>query len=71
MNVITFRFLISLVVFEKLDLKLTDVVTAYLYGESDTDIYLKIPNGYKLHEAKSKSIYPSKLKRSLYGLRQF
>lgn len=54
MNVITFRFLISLVVFEKLDLKLTDVVTAYLYGESDTDIYLKIPNGYKLHEAKSK-----------------
>ena len=33
-----------------------DVVTAYLYGELDTNIYMKIPDGYKLPEAKSKSI---------------
>ena len=70
MDVITFRYLISLVVSEKLDIRLTDVVTAYLYGELDTDIYMKIPDGYKLPEAKSKSMYSLKLRRSLYGLKQ-
>ena len=61
MDVITFRYLISLVVSEKLDIRLTDVVTAYLYGELDTDIYMKIPNGYKLPKEKSKSMYSLKL----------
>ena len=31
---------------------------------------MKIPDGYKLPEAKSKSIYSLKLRRSLYGLKQ-
>ena len=62
MDVITFRYLISLVVSEKLDIRLTDVVTAYLYGELDTSIYMKIPDGYKLPEEKSKSIYSLKLR---------
>jgi TRAP-type mannitol/chloroaromatic compound transport system permease large subunit len=43
MNAITFRFLISLVVTESLDMRLMDVVTAYLYGSLDNDIYMKIP----------------------------
>ena len=64
MDFITFRYLISLVVSEKLDIRLTDVVTAYLYSELDTYIYMKIPDGYNLPEAKSKSMY------SLYGLKQ-
>ena len=43
MDVITFRYLISLVVFEKLDMQLMDVVTAYLYEDLDTETYMKVP----------------------------
>jgi hypothetical protein len=47
-DAITFRFLISLVVTESLDMRLMDVVTAYLYESLDNDIYIymKIPEGY-------------------------
>ena len=41
MDAITFRFLISLVVSEGLDMHLMDVNTAYLYGSIDNNIYLK------------------------------
>ena len=43
MDAITFRYLISLVVSKKLEMRLMDVVTAYLYGSLDSDIYIKIP----------------------------
>lgn len=36
----TLRFLIALVVIEKLKMQLMDVVTAYLYGTLDTDHYM-------------------------------
>jgi hypothetical protein len=39
-DAITFRFLISLVVTESLDMRLMDVVTAYLYESLDNDIYI-------------------------------
>ena len=48
MDMITFRFLISLVIFEKLEMHLMDIVTSYLYGSLDLDIYMKIPEGFKL-----------------------
>ena len=38
MDAITFRFLISLVAKENLDMQLMDVVIAYLYGSLDNDI---------------------------------
>ena len=41
-DAITFRYLISLAVSEGLDMRLMDVVTAYLYGSLDSDIYMKI-----------------------------
>ena len=41
----TFRYLISLAIHEKLGMCLMDVVTAYLYGPLDYDIYMKIPEG--------------------------
>jgi hypothetical protein len=72
-DAITFRFLISLVVTKSLDMRLMDVVTTYLYGLLDNDIYMKIPEGYKMPKAfnsKSRSIYSIKLQRSLYGLKQ-
>ena len=43
MDVITFRYLISLTVSKGLDMSLMDVVTTYLYGSIDIDIYMKIP----------------------------
>ena len=48
---ITFRFLISLVIFEKLEIRLMEIVTAYLYGSLDSDIYIKIPEGFKFPDA--------------------
>ena len=73
MDVITFRYLISLVVSEKLDMQLMDVVTAYLYGDLDTEIYMKVPDGLKLPESSSsrpRNTFSIKLRRSLYGLKQ-
>lgn len=66
----TFRFLIGLTVAERLEMSLMDVVTAYLYGSLDSDIYMRIPEGFKLHEAKSRNLYSIRLQRSLYGLKQ-
>ncbi|KAM2746666.1 hypothetical protein PS2_022226 [Malus domestica] len=50
-----------------------DVITAYLYGELDTDIYMKVLEGLKLPEAtnKPRGMFSIKLRRSLYGLKQF
>ena len=73
MDVITFRYLLSLAVSERLDMRLMDVVTAYLYGMLDTDIHMKVPEGLKLPEAinnKPRSALSLRLKRSLYGLKQ-
>ena len=52
MDAITFRYLIHLAVLEGLEMHLMDVVTAYLYGSIDSDIYMKIPEGFTLPEAK-------------------
>ena len=73
MDAITFRFLISLAVSEELDMRLMDVITAYLYGSIDSDIHMKIPEGFKLPEAvstKPRSMFSIKLQRSLNGLKQ-
>ena len=48
MDAITFRFLINWVVLEGLDMHLMNVITTYLYESMDNDIYMKIPEGFKL-----------------------
>ena len=45
MSGITFRHRISLAVQKRLSMQLMDVVTAYLYGSFDLDIYMKVPDG--------------------------
>ena len=63
MDAITFRFLVSLVASEGLDMCLMDVVTTYLYGSIDADNYMTILEGFKMLEA-------NKLKpRNLYSLK--
>ena len=74
MDTIIFRYLTSIIVFEGLDMHLMDVVTTYLYGSIDSDIYMKIPEGFKLPETtnpKPRNMYSIKLQRSLYTLKQF
>ena len=69
----TFRYLISLAIHEGLNLHLMDVVTAYLYGSLENDIYMKLPEGFSLPEAYnsgSRDEYSIKLNKSLYGLKQ-
>ena len=51
MDAIKFRYLISLTFSERLDMRLMDVVTAYLYGYINTNIYMKILEGFKLPQA--------------------
>ncbi|KAI3821171.1 hypothetical protein L1987_08729 [Smallanthus sonchifolius] len=73
MDSTTFRYLISLVIQEGLDMRLMDVVTAYLYGSLDTEIYMKLPAGFKLPEScksSSREHLAVKLNKSLYGLKQ-
>ena len=73
MDVITFRYLISLAVSKGLDMCLMDVVTSYLYGSLNANVYMKIPEGFMLSEAmnsKPRSMYSIKLRRSLYELKQ-
>ena len=41
-----------------------DIVTAYLYGSLDTEIYMKVP------KEEERKMYSVKLKRPLYGLKQ-
>ena len=48
-----------------------DVITTYLYGSLDNDIYMKILEGFQMLEAtnsKHCSTYSIKLQRSLYRL---
>ena len=56
MDAITYYFLISLAVPQGLDMCLMNVITTYLYGSMDNDIYMKIPEGFKLPEANSTTL---------------
>jgi hypothetical protein len=71
MNGITFQYLISLAIQKYLSLQLMDVVTAYLYGLFDSDIYMKIPDGISvLNTNAHRNMYCVKLIKSLYDLKQ-
>jgi hypothetical protein len=48
-----------------------DVMTVYLYGSLDLDIYMKVPNGISVpNENVAHNVYCVKLNKSLYGLKQ-
>ena len=69
----TFHYLINLVVNAGLNLHLISVVTVYLYGSLNNDIYMKIPEGLKVPKASDSSSqeqYSVKLNKFIYGLKQ-
>ena len=52
-------------------MQLMDVVTAYLYGSLDSDIYMNVPDGIQVLDPNAnRNIYCVKLQMSLYGLKQ-
>ena len=52
-------------------MQLMDVVTAYLYGSLDSEIYMKVPEGISIPDNKAnRNMYCVKLQKSLYGLKQ-
>jgi hypothetical protein len=70
MSGITFQYWISLAIQKRLSMQLMDVVTAYLYGSLDSDMYMKVPDGIPIpNESANRNMYCVKLKRSLYGLK--
>ena len=74
MDAITLRYLISFTVHEQLGMHLMDVVTAYLYGSLDNEIYMKILEGFAIPKScnsKYREMYSIKLQRSLYGLKKY
>jgi len=71
MNRIMFLYLISMVVQNCLSKQLMDVVTTYLYGSLDSDIYMKVPNGISIPNPNAnRNMYCIKLQKSLYGLKR-
>ena len=71
MSGITFRYLISLAAQKGLSMHLMDVVTTYLYGSLNSDIYMKVPEGLDIpNKNHSRNMYCVKLQKSLYGLKQ-
>ena len=63
LDAITFLYLICFAVSKGLDMRLIDVVTSYLYGSIDIDVYMKILKGFKLPEAMNSQL------RSMYSIK--
>ena len=53
MSRIAFRYLISPALQNHLSMQLMDVVTAYLYGSLDSDIYMKVLDGISIPNPKA------------------
>nr|GEX88883.1 zinc finger, CCHC-type [Tanacetum cinerariifolium] len=63
----TIRFLLALAAIHDLVIHQIDVITAFLNGDLDEEIYMKQPEGFVMPGRESKLC---KLKKSLYGLKQ-
>ena len=61
-----FRLLVAISVFNGWSLRNLDIITAFLNGDVDTEIYMGVPEGMDLDPKK----FVLKLRRSLYGLKQ-
>jgi hypothetical protein len=61
-----FRLLVAIAVFNGWSLRNLDIITAFLQGDIDSDIYMGIPEGMGLDPKR----FVLKLRRSLYGLKQ-
>jgi hypothetical protein len=72
MDSTSFRYLLSLAVQLTLETRLLDVVTAYLYGDLDAELYLKPPPGFlpEVTAVKPGRYCGLRIRKALYGLKQ-
>jgi len=73
MDSTTFRYVLGLAVEHTLEMKMLDVVTAYLYGPLDTEIYIKPPPEMVREQIPTDApgrFSGLKLHKALYGLKQ-
>lgn len=73
MDSITFRYIIGMTVHATLEMYLMDVVSAYLYGSLDANIYMKVPPSLEtgtLNQPASGKYRGIKLCKALYALKQ-
>lgn len=70
MDATTFRLLLGISSQLGLEMRLMDVVTAYLYGHLDKAVYMKIPDGVFEQEKRGFRNPSVKLQWALYGLKQ-
>ncbi|GAA0150104.1 hypothetical protein LIER_37065 [Lithospermum erythrorhizon] len=62
------RVLLAIVAHQELEFEQLDVQTTFLHGDLEEEIYMTQPVGFRVPE---KEDYVCKLKKSLYGLKQF
>jgi hypothetical protein len=66
--------IITIAATEDLELKLVDISTAFLNGEIDAEIYMKIPEGLEIDREPRPSENPRQwvvcLLKGLYGIKQ-
>ena len=48
MDITTFRYLVCMAMLKGLDMHLINVVTAYLYGSLNNNIYMRILEGFQM-----------------------
>ena len=71
----SFRLLVALASKFGLDLNSIDIVTAFLYGNLDTPIYMELPDGFMLDDKSKENFSGFKdpvllLSQTIYGLKQ-
>ena len=70
MDATTFRLLVGFATINALQMKMMDVATAYLYGDLDKEIYMKLPEQLSIPGGISNMKQPCvQSKRSLYVLK--
>jgi hypothetical protein len=70
MDATTYRYLIAMATHYGLDTEAMDVVTAYLYGELDHDMWMDAPSGYQEEKQATLKRPVVRLRKALYGLKQ-
>ena len=66
----TYRYLIALAARHGLETDAEDVVTAYLYGDLDHEMFLNAPEGHQEERQAEMNVPVVRLQKALYGLKQ-
>ena len=64
-NDVTFRMIIVMVLVRNMEVRMIDVETAFLHGDLEEEVYMRVPQGLDGHEGKSLL-----LRKATYGLSQ-